>query len=133
MPSQTYWAWFGAIRNKRRVCYIYEGKPREGCPHVLGLDKDGKEKVLVYRIAPGGAQPQWRCLFVARTAIAGPADGPWLESNSHKQRNSCVVDVHIDVNRAAEQRFDWAGAKKKRPDSKTPAKRTPKKKNPRTR
>lgn len=130
MPSARYRDWFDAIRNKRRVCYIYQGKPREGCPHVLGLDKDGEEKVLVYRIVSGGSQPQWRCLFVAETAIAGPAHGPWLEGSSHKQRNSCIVDVHIDINRAAEQRFDWAAAKKQRPKKKTVAKSSPKKKKP---
>jgi hypothetical protein len=133
MPSARYREWFDAIRTKRRVCYIYQGKPREGCPHVLGLDKDGEEKVLVHRIVPGGSQPQWRCLFVAETAIAGPAQGPWLEGNSHKQRNSCIVDVHIDVNRAAEQRFDWAAAKKQRAPRKASAKSSAKKKKPRTR
>lgn len=130
MPSTRYRDWFDAIRNKRRVCYIYQGKPREGCPHVLGLDRDGAEKVLVYRIVPGGSQPQWRCLFVAETAIAGPAHGRWLEAGSHKQRNSCIVDVHIDVNREAEQRFRWAAAEKPR---KTIPKSSAKKKKPRTR
>jgi hypothetical protein len=133
MPSARYREWFDAIRNKRRVCYMYQGKPREGCPHVLGLDKDGEEKVLVHRIVPGGSQPRWRCLFVAETAIAGPAHGPWLEGNSHKQRNSCIVEVHIDVNRAAEQRFDWAAAKKQRAPRKASAKSSAKKKKPRTR
>ncbi|HVW74692.1 MAG TPA: hypothetical protein VHC39_13715 [Rhizomicrobium sp.] len=129
MPSMRYRGWFGAIRNKRRVCYIYQGKPREGCPHVLGVDKDGAEKVLVCRIVPGGSRPQWRCLFVAETAIAGPARGPWLQGGSHKQRNSCIVDVHIDINRAAEQRFDWTASKKPRPKKTADAK----KKKPRTR
>ena len=119
MPSARHRDWFDAIRNKRRVCYIYQGKPREGCPHVLGLDRDGKEKVLVYRIVPGGSQPQWRCVFVAEAVIAGPAHGRWLAGNSHKQRNSCIVEVHIDVNRQAEQRYDWAvaqsSAKTKKP------------------
>ena len=134
MPGARYRDWFDAIRNKRRVCYIYEGKPREGCPHVLGLDKDGAEKVLVYRVVPGGSQPQWRCLFVAKTAIAGPALGRWLEASSHKQRNSCIVGVHIDVNREAEQRFDWAAAKKQRAaGKKASAKSSAKKKKPRTR
>ena len=133
MPSARYRDWFDAIRNKRRVCYIYQGKPREGCPHVLGLDRDGAEKVLVYRIVPGGSQPQWRCLFVAETAIAGPAHGRWLEGNSHKQRNSCIVDVHIDVNREAEQRFDWTGVKKQRVTTKTVSQKSAKKKKPRTR
>ena len=129
MPGTRYRDWLNAIRNKRRVCYIYEGKPREGCPHVLGLDKDGAEKVLVYRVVPGGSQPQWRCLFVAKTAIAGPALGRWLEASSHKQRNSCIADVHIDVNREAEQRFDWATVKEQRAAKRTIAK----KKKPRTR
>ena len=133
MPSARYRDWFDAIRNKRRVCYIYQGKPREGCPHVLGLDRDGAEKVLVYRIVPGGSQPQWRCLFVAETAIAGPAHGRWLEGNSHKQRNNCIVDVHIDVNREAEQRFRWTAANKQRAARKASAKSSAKKKKPRTR
>jgi hypothetical protein len=129
MASARYRLWFDAIRNKRRVCYIYQGKPREGSPHVLGLDKDGEEKVLVYRVLPGGSQPQWRCLFVAQAAIAGPAQGRWLEGNSHKQRNSCIVEVDIDVNRAAEQRFDWGAAKKPRAVA---AKSSAKKKKPRS-
>jgi hypothetical protein len=134
MPSARYRGWLETVRNKRRVLYMYQGKWRDGCAHVLGLDKDGQEKVLVYRIVPGRSRaPQWRCLFVADTAIAGPAHGPWLEGNSHKQRSSCIVDVHIDVNRAAEQRFDWAGMKKQRSEGKGAAKRTPKKKKPRTR
>jgi len=133
MPSARYRDWFDAIRNKRRVCYIYQGKPREGCPHVLGLDRDGGEKVLVYRIVPGGSQPQWRCLFVAETAIAGPAHGRWLEAGSHKQRNNCIVDVHIDVNREAEQRFRWTAANKQRAARKASAKSSAKKKKPRTR
>jgi hypothetical protein len=133
MPSARYRDWFDAIRNKRRVCYIYQGKPREGCPHVLGLDRDGKEKVLVYRIAPGGSQPQWRCLFVAEAAIAGPAHGRWLAGNSHRQRNSCVVEVHIDVNREAEQQYQWAEPKKQRPTKKASVKSNAKKKKPRTR
>src|SRR4051812_15586384 len=111
MPSARYREWFDAIRNKRRVCYIYQGKPRDGCPHVLGLDKDGEEKVLVHRIVPGGSQPQWRCLFVAETAIAGPAQGPWLEGNSHKQRNSCIVDVHIES--IAQRSSDSTGPRRK--------------------
>ena len=133
MPSARYRDWFDAIRNKRRVCYIYQGKPREGCPHILGLDRDGKEKVLVHRIAPGGSQPQWRCLFVAETAIAGPAHGRWLEASSHKQRNSCIVEVHIDVNRKAEQQFRWTGATKQRAARKASAQSSATKKKPRTR
>jgi hypothetical protein len=97
------------------------------------LDKDREEKVLVCRIAPGGSQPQWRCLFVAETAIAGPAQGRWLEGNSHKQRNSCIVDVDIDVNRKAQQRFDWAGAKGQRAPGKASAKSRASKKKPRKR
>jgi len=133
MPTARYRDWFEAIRHKRRVCYIYQGKPREGCPHVLGLDKDAQEKVLVCRVVPGGSQPQWRCLFVAETAIAGPAHGRWLEAGSHKRRNSCIVDVHIDVNRAAGQRFDWTAVKKPRTTSTASAKSSAKKKKPRTR
>lgn len=133
MPSTRYRAWFDAIRNRRRVCYIYQGKPHEGCPHVLGLDKDGVEKVLVCRAIPGGSKPQWRCLSVTETAIAGPANGPWVENSGHRQRNSRIVDVHIDVNRTAEQRFSWPAAKKARPEKKPRAKSSAKKKKPRTR
>jgi hypothetical protein len=128
MPSQTYWAWFEAIRSKQRVRYIHKGHPREGCAHVLGLDKDAREKVLVCRVLPGRtAGEEWRCLFVSDTASIVPISGGWLNGpESHKQRNSCVVAVHIDVNQAAEQLFEWAGAK-------APKNPGLKKKKPRTR
>src|SRR3569833_1204130 len=129
MPGSRYRDWLDAIRNKRRVCYLYEGKPREGCPHVLGLDKDGEEKVLVYRIVPGGSRPQWRCLFVAKTAIDGPALGRWLEAGSHKLRNSCIAFVHIYVILDAVHLFDWAAVNKQRAAGyKTSAKSSAKKK-----
>ena len=73
MPGTRYRDWLNAIRNKRRVCYIYEGKPREGCPHVLGLDKDGAEKVLVYRVAVFAVAPLARPLSMMRASIAYPA------------------------------------------------------------
>ena len=133
MPSTRYRAWFDAIRDKRRVCYVYQGKLHEGCPHVLGLDKDGAEKVLVCRAIPGGSQPQWRYLLVAETAIAGPANGPWLEGSDRKRRNGGIADVDIDADRTAEQRFKWPVAKKARPEKKTGAKSRVKKKKPRTR
>jgi hypothetical protein len=69
---------------------------------------------------------------VAQAAIAGPAQGRWLEGNSHKQRNSCIVEVDIDVNRAAEQRFDWAVAKKQGAKEKARPKSSAKKKKPRS-
>jgi hypothetical protein len=108
MQSAIYQDWLDAIRSKRRVAYAYKGERREGCPHVLGLDKDGIEKVLVYRIIPGSRLPgEWRCLFLSKTAGLKPVSGEWLEGDSHTVRNSCIVEVHIDVNRAAEQLFDW--------------------------
>src|SRR3954462_6287057 len=115
MPSAVYQEWLDAIRDKRRVQYVYKGEGREGCPHVLGLDKDGIEKVLVRRIIPGSGLPaKWRCLFLSDTAGLKPVAGKWLEGDSRTVRNSCVVEVHIDVNRAAEQLFDWNRMKMKR-------------------
>jgi hypothetical protein len=110
VASGIYGDWFKAIRNKQRVSYVHHGHSREGCPHVLGLDKDGKEKVLVCRVIPGRKGPgEWRCLFVSDTAQILPAAGEWLERAGHKQRNSCVIEVDIDVNRAADQRYRWPG------------------------
>jgi hypothetical protein len=108
MSTARYREWFDAIRNKQRVSYRYKKERREGCPHVLGLDKTGQEKVLILRIVPGGpVPPQWRCLFVDKTDAITQIEGRWLEGESHKTRHSCVVDVDIDVNRAAKQRFLW--------------------------
>lgn len=134
MSSARYRSWFQAIRDRRRMSYIHKGELREGCAHSLGLDKDGREKVLVCRIVPGrAARPQWRCLFVEEAAIAGPAYGPWLDSDSNRQGKSCIADVHIDVNRKAEQRFDWGMTKKKPKPAKAGAKGAAKSKKPRTR
>jgi hypothetical protein len=135
VASKIYRDWFKAIRNKQRVGYIHDDHPREGCPDVLGLDKDGKEKVLVRRIHPGREDSaEWRCLFLSDTTQVTPISGKWLEGNSHKQRNSCIVDVHLDVNRAAEQLFDWTTMRMPRPPaSKQVGNTSPKKKKPRTR
>ncbi len=134
MPGTRYRGWFLAIRDRRRMSYIYKGELREGCAHSLGLDKDGKEKVLVCRIVPGRtAKAQWRCLSVEEAAIAGPAYGPWLDRDSDRQRKSCITDVHIDINRKAEQRLDWGMTKKKPKPAKAGAKGAAKNKKPRTR
>jgi hypothetical protein len=108
MQNSVYQDWFDAIRHQRRVRYSYEGERREGCPYVLGVGKDGREKVLVLRILPGGERtPEWRCLFLSRTSDVRPVMGSWLESDSHQQPNSCVAKVHIDVNREAKQDYRW--------------------------
>jgi hypothetical protein len=137
VPDTIYQDWFDAILQKQRVAYTYKGEQREGCPHVLGLDGNGAEKVLIFRLAPGrGPLPLWRCLFLTETAGVLPVEGPWLEGDSHKVRNSCIVTVHIDVNRAAAQLFDWKSMKmpRRRSSAKKPSARSAtKNKKPRTR
>ena len=46
MPSPTYTLFRNAILAEQQVICTYEGRHRELCPHILGLNKRSEEVVL---------------------------------------------------------------------------------------
>ncbi|MCT8991271.1 hypothetical protein NYR54_13375 [Chelativorans sp. SCAU2101] len=103
MTSAIYRVFREAILRRQQVAFVYRGRDRKVCPHILG-HTEGKEKVLAFQF--GGestsrpiGKGEWRCFFLAEVHNARRYDGPWHTGGSHKARQSCVEEVDIDVNR----------------------------------
>jgi hypothetical protein len=100
MPSPTYTLFRNAILTEQQVVCTYEGRHRELCPHILGINKRGEEVVLAWQFAgeSSGKLPQWRCLRLAGVRNASSRNGPWHEGGSHRTSQTCVSDIDLDVN-----------------------------------
>ena len=100
MPSPTYTLFRNAILAEQQVTCLYEGRPRELCPHVIGVNRSGEEVVLAWQFAgeSSGALPQWRCLKLANVQNARARNGRWYEGGSHRSTQSCVSDIDLDIN-----------------------------------
>ncbi len=90
-----------AIAERKQVVCVYKEYYREVCPHVLGR-KGGLPYVLVYQfggrsstgLPPGG---EWWWLDIWEVQDVRLRDGPWHTGQSHKQPESCVDRVAIEV------------------------------------
>jgi hypothetical protein len=82
------------------VICTYEGRRRELCPHIIGINKSREEIVLAWQFAgeSSGKLPQWRCLRLANVRNARARDGRWYEGGSHKSEQTCVSAIDLDVN-----------------------------------
>jgi len=102
MPSAAYKLFAKAMAERKQILCSYDGYRRQLCPIVLG-HRGGKEVALAFqfagesttRLPPGGG---WRCLELARVTDAKMRDGPWHAGASHRQPQSCVEIVDLDVN-----------------------------------
>ena len=112
MASKLYERCFKAIREKKRLTFVYDGEPRDVCPHVLG-HTNAAEKLFAYQVAGGSTQGKlppegdWRCFFVSGIEQLRAKPGPWKTAGKHTRRHSCVAEVYIDVNPKAQQKFSW--------------------------
>ena len=101
MSSRTYELFAEAMAARKPIVCMYQGHPRALCPIILG-HTDGAEKALTWQFEGSGSQGpvrgQWKCLSLAE--ITGPemTDGPWRSGQRHRQAQSCVKDVDLDVN-----------------------------------
>jgi hypothetical protein len=100
MPSSTYALFRNAILSEQQVVCSYEGRHRELCPHIIGVNKDGEEVVLAWQFAgeSSGKLPQWRCLRLTHVRGAHPRAGRWHAGGSHKTTQKCVADIDLDIN-----------------------------------
>ena len=101
MTSRTYELFAEAMAAKRPVVCMYQGHPRALCPIILG-HTDGAEKALTWQFegssSKGPVRCQWKCITLAEVRNAEIADGPWKSGREHRQAQSCVKDVDLDVN-----------------------------------
>jgi hypothetical protein len=100
MPSSTYAIFRNAILREQQVTCLYEGRPRELCPHIIGTNKESEEVVLAWQFAgmSSGKLPQWRCLKLANVRDARACDGRWYSGGSHRTSQTCVSNIDLDVN-----------------------------------
>jgi uncharacterized protein (DUF4415 family) len=108
-----------AIVNRRLLTFRYQGFHRVVCPHVLGSGKNTL-RLLAFQIGGESSQPLpregiWRCFTLDEIDSPELEDGKWRTGASHERPNTCVTDVHIDVNPKAKQNFDWNAMKWREP------------------
>lgn len=97
----AYQALRAAILAKKQAIFTYGGHERVVCPHILGT-KGGREHVLAYQfggasssgLPPGG---EWRCFEIHRIGDVLSQDGAWHTGDSHKQPQSCVDRIDVQV------------------------------------
>ncbi len=103
MRSPIYRLFEQAIRQRKQVVCLYRGYRRELCPIILGHKTSGEEASLTFQFAgeSGSRLPrggQWRCLLLAEVSKAELRGGCWHSGSSHRQPQSCVHVVDLDVN-----------------------------------
>lgn len=100
MPSRSYGLFRKAILTEQQVVCIYDRRPRELCPHIIGHNKSGEEVVLAWQFAgeSSGKLPQWRCLRLAHVSDISLRSGRWHEGGSHRIGQSCVSAIDLDIN-----------------------------------
>jgi hypothetical protein len=73
-----------------------------GLPIVLGYSANGREALSAYQVAGetsgGRALPQWRCFYLDGILELETAHAAWREGDSHRQPQTCVGFVDVDVN-----------------------------------
>ena len=101
MQSRTYSLFVSAMAARQPVACMYQGYPRVLCPIILG-HTNGVEKALTWQFAGYGSQGavrgQWKCLTLEEVSNAEVIDGEWRSGHEHRQAQSCVKGVDLDVN-----------------------------------
>jgi hypothetical protein len=102
-PSATYELFERAIRERRQIACLYRGYRRELCPIILGHKTNGDEAALTFQFAGESASGlprdgQWRCLLLSEASDVELRDGRWHSGAGHRQPQSCVDIVDLDVN-----------------------------------
>ena len=103
MPSANYRIIREAIQREQQIVCVYQGQPREVCPHIIGWT-NGEERLLAWQfggktgsvpLPRGGA---WKCLNVAAMHEVKARDGAWHAGSSHQKEQSCVQAIDLDIN-----------------------------------
>jgi hypothetical protein len=91
-----------AALRRQQLIFHYDDHPRECCPVILGYKEDGSEAAFMYQFAGSSSDPsklpEWRCLSVVKIRDLQAREGQWHQGKSHKQTQSCVDWVDVDVN-----------------------------------
>src|SRR3954470_7799929 len=102
-PSTAYRIIWKAIRARKQIVCSYEHHPREVFAHILGYRASGEEAVLVFQVggesskslSPAG---EWRCFDLDGIADIQVREGPWRGGSRHRQAQTCIRFVDVEVN-----------------------------------
>ncbi len=94
-----------AIANKRPIRAIYKDRTRLFCPHRLGRNRLGQQRVLCYQyggesesgLAPIGSPDNWRCVVFEKLREVELLDGSWKTAPNHSRPAICVIEADIDA------------------------------------
>jgi hypothetical protein len=102
MPSENYRQVWRAVRERKQITCVFEGRYREACPIILGYSANGRERALVFQVGGQTSSrsklPGWRCFNLADVHDLRVRAGLWAEGDSHKQTQSHVRFVDVDIN-----------------------------------
>lgn len=90
-----------AIIDRKQVVCVYQGLPREVCPHAIGT-KRGERHVLVFQFGGQSSQGlppdgQWRCMNPDEISGAIIQAGPWRTGSSHTRPQTCIDQIDVEV------------------------------------
>jgi len=90
MNTDKYDLFIQAIKEKKQAKFIYHGKTRAICPHILGHKKD-KEQALVCQLYAGSNSKitSWKCMTIDEMKDISLNDGQWFTEPA-KGKTSCV-------------------------------------------
>jgi hypothetical protein len=95
-----------AIVDKRIIKATYNGHERIMCPHVIGLNKQGRQQALCYQFAgestsrpiePDGSPVNWRCIEIAKLSDVVAVVGEWHTAPNHSRPQTCVATIDYEV------------------------------------
>ena len=94
-----------AVRNKKPIEAIYQGRSRLFCPHRLGRNREGQLRVLCYQYGGDsqsglhsvGSPANWRCVALEKLSRVKLLSGVWRTAPNHSRPASCVAEAAIDA------------------------------------
>jgi general stress protein 26 len=102
-PSTAYRIIWKAIRARKEIVCSYKNRPREVFPHILGYKASGEEAVFMFQVGGESSQPlppggDWRCFDLDGIADIQVREGSWRGGSRHRQAQTCIQFVDVDVN-----------------------------------
>ena len=102
-PSTAYRIIWKAIRARKQIVCSYKNRPREVFPHILGYKASGEEAVFMFQVGGESSQPlppggDWRCFDLDGIADIQVREGSWRGGSRHRQAQTCIRFVDVDVN-----------------------------------
>jgi hypothetical protein len=94
-----------AVMTRRPIAAIYHDRHRLLCPHRLGLNREGRFRVLCYQfggesesgLKPAGSPANWRCIALEQLSGVKFLSGAWQTAPNHSRPASCIVDADVDA------------------------------------